>query len=175
MRSTRALMLSCVCMCVCACGAGAASLPPPKSAEAQPATPPPAPPPPPAPEAAAAPQVSAPEVLPDEVDAGSIGRSALAGVLSGGIGRFLQRMHAEPHLEQGRFVGWRLLSLFEGEPASPAVVLRAGDTVMRVNGQSIERPEQFKNVWDSLSTSSELVLDIDRAGKRSQVRYKIVD
>jgi len=166
---------------VCACGAGTASAPPPKSAAATPPAPPPLAPAAPAEPAAtsSAPAQAAPEprdeVLPDEVEAGNIGRAALNSVLSAGIGRFLQRVHVERRLEQGRFAGWRLLSLFHGEPELTGLVVHEGDTLMRVNGQSIERPEQFKNVWDSMATSSELVLEIDRAGKRSSLRYKIVD
>jgi hypothetical protein len=54
-------------------------------------------------------------------------------------------------------------------------VLRAGDMVMRVNGHSIERPEQFTNVWESMRTSGELVLDIRREGRDSRVRYLVTD
>ena len=114
-------------------------------------------------------------MLPDRVDAGEISRAALTVVLSGGVGRFLQRLRAEPHLEAGRFVGWRLVRLFDGGSPENDSVLRPGDTVIRVNGQSIERPEQFKNVWDSIATSSDLVLQVQRGGKQSDVRYRIVD
>jgi hypothetical protein len=116
-----------------------------------------------------------PVVLPDQVEAGQISRAKLKAVLSAGVGRFLGRLRAEPQLENGRFVGWRLLNVFDRDPQLHDGVLHPGDTVMRVNGQSIERPEQFKNVWDSLASSSELVLQVQRAGKPSEVRYRIVD
>ncbi|MDD9934451.1 MAG: hypothetical protein OXT09_12655 [Myxococcales bacterium] len=114
----------------------------------------------------------APELppLPGSLDGGEIPRSELFAVLADGIGHFLRKVRTEPHLTGGRFVGWRLLTLPVEEGA-----LRLGDTVLRVNGQSIERPEQFKNVWDSMATSSELVLDVRRAGKDGKVRFKIVD
>jgi hypothetical protein len=118
----------------------------------------------PAPEASAAPV--------EQVEAGAIPRTTLTAVLSAGPGRFLQSVQAEPHLVGGRFMGWRLVGLI-GAVAGGA--LQAGDTVMRVNGQSIERPEQFKTVWDSLATQSELVLLVERAGKQSRLRYRIVD
>jgi type II secretory pathway component PulC len=44
---------------------------------------------------------------------------------------------------------------------------------MRVNGRSIERPEDFKSIWDSLSDATQLVLDIERDGKPSTLRYTI--
>ena len=118
---------------------------------------------------------AAPATLPDEVEAGSIPRPTLLGVLALGVGRFLQTLRAEPHLERGRFIGWRLVDLFGHDPERQQGVLRAGDTVMSVNGQSIERPEQFKNVWDSLATERQLVLVVQRGGKQSQLRYAIVD
>ena len=96
-------------------------------------------------------------------------------VLEQGVPRFLQKVLAEPHLSRGRFMGWRLVSLFSNDPGMTAGVLRVGDTVLSVNGQSIERPEQFKNVWDSLATSSELVFKVRRGDQPSTVRYAIVD
>ena len=111
------------------------------------------------------------------MQAGEIPRPQLLGVLSAGVGRFLQNVRAEAKLDQGKFVGWRLVKLFDADlQSSPAdAVLRPGDIVTRVNGQSIERPEQFKNVWDTLATASELVLNIERDGAQSELRYRIVE
>jgi type II secretory pathway component PulC len=81
----------------------------------------------------------------------------------------------EPHLERGRFVGWRVMRLTAAEGELRSNVVKPGDTLLRVNGQSIDRPEQFKNVWDSMATSSELVLLVRRGGKDSTVRYRIVE
>jgi type II secretory pathway component PulC len=111
---------------------------------------------------------------PSVVDGADIPRSALLAVLSGGVGRFLQRVQLEPALNKGRFVGWRLVKLFD-DAQSGSGALQPGDTLLRVNGQSIERPEQFKNVWDSLATESQLVLQVERAGQRSEIHHKIVN
>ena len=114
--------------------------------------------------------------LADAQDAGKIPRPALLAVLSAGIGRFLRDVRVEPRLDRGHFVGWRLLSLFPQSPVlQRASALRPGDVVLRVNGQSIERPEQFKDVWDSLATQSQLVLLVERGGKQGELRYRIVD
>ncbi len=113
--------------------------------------------------------------LPIEMEAGVISRAALQSVLASGIGKFLQQVRAEPSVTRGRFIGWRMVSLFPDRSDVHVQVLRAGDTVTRVNGQSIERPEQFMNVWQSLATESDLVLHVERAGKQSQLRYHIVD
>jgi hypothetical protein len=125
----------------------------------------------------AGPGVAAPAspAEPHYVDGGEISRARLLAVLEGGVGRFLQNVRVEPHLVAGRFVGWRLVSVFGADAAAQSGALRPGDTVMRVNGQSIERPEQFKSVWDVMATQSELVLQVQRAGKHTKVRYRIVD
>jgi hypothetical protein len=181
-----------------ACAGGAAEAPPPRPAKpaAKPAAEPPvaaaeppspAPPvgvPAPSPEPASAPSdPSAAGALPDKagwdgklppvIDGQDIPRPVLLAVLSGGVGRFLQHVQVEPALDRGRFVGWRLVRVFDAAQAGPAG-LRPGDTVLRVNGQSIERPEQFKNVWDSLATESLLILQVERGGQRSEIRHRIL-
>jgi type II secretory pathway component PulC len=127
--------------------------------------------------AAAAPPVAAKPGAkagaPTIVEGSDIPRAALLAVLSGGVGRFLQRVQLEPALDKGRFVGWRLVRLFDDAQAGQGA-LKPGDTLLRVNGQSIERPEQFKNVWDSLATESQLILQVDRAGQKSEIRHRIV-
>jgi type II secretory pathway component PulC len=45
--------------------------------------------------------------------------------------------------------------------------------VRRVNGQSVERPEDFKTLWDTLGDATQLVLEIERDGESSTVRYAI--
>src|SRR5262245_30781554 len=140
----------------------------------------PAPPPPP-PAQASAPGSAPPDpgagpngdgVLPETLEAGAIARGTLSTVLASGIGRFLQRLHAQPELDdKGRFAGWRIVSFAEGDASLRSSVLRPGDTVVHVNGRPIERPEQFKDVWDSLGSSTELVLQIRRAGKTTELHY----
>jgi type II secretory pathway component PulC len=143
-----------------------------KTAPAPAVTPATEPEPAPAPTATQA--APAPATLPASLEAGEIRREALLKVISAGPGRFLQRVRVKRVLDdKGRFAGWQLVQVFpgEGDVSSP---LRPGDTLLRVNGQSVERPEQFKSVWDSLALSSELVLTVRRGGQQSDVRYRIV-
>lgn len=113
------------------------------------------------------------EPAPSPIEAGVISRAALDAVLASGIGRFLQQVRAEPALSSGRFVGWRVVTLFPGHDGGQVSALRPGDLVIRVNDQRIERPEQFKKLWDSLADAHEIVLDIQRDGKPSRLRYAI--
>lgn len=120
-------------------------------------------------------RVNRPErrALGSEVNAGVIPRAALQAELANGIGRFLQQVRVQAVLARGRFVGWRVLTLFPARSDIQAGVLRPGDLVMRINGESIERPEDFKAVWDSLASASEIVVDIEREGEPSSLRYTI--
>jgi type II secretory pathway component PulC len=118
-------------------------------------------------------QASGEPALPIELNAGVISRALLQAELASGIGKFLQQVRAEPSVARGHFVGWRVTSLFANRADIHVQVLRPGDTVTRVNGQSIERPEQFKALWDEMASATELVLDIQREGRNSRLRYTI--
>jgi len=114
-------------------------------------------------------------VEPAVVRGGTIARSALRAELARGIGRFLQNVKTEAVLSHGHFVGWRMLALFPKRPEVQVQGIKAGDVVIRVNGVSVERPEDFKSVWDTLDSAKELVLEIERDGQPSAVHYAIVD
>lgn len=140
-----------------ACGGGSAETTPARTAETPPAEPvPEEPPPPPAVE-------------------GEIARSALNVVLEAGLGRFLQGVITEPELAEGRFVGFRLVSLYPDDERMQSVDLVPGDVITSVNGQPIERPEQALRVWSSLRVASELLVDYRREGEERQLRFAIVD
>jgi type II secretory pathway component PulC len=113
--------------------------------------------------------------LAPEINAGVISRSQLHAELARGIAQFLRQVRMEPAFERGRFVGWRVLELFSKRKDIRVGVLRAGDTVLRVNGRSVERPEEFKNVWDGLASARELVIEIRRDSQPSKLRYTIAD
>ena len=113
-----------------------------------------------------------PEPLPR---ADGIARADLVPVLDAGLGRFLQGVSTEASLVDGRFVGFRILSLYPNDPRFRGVDLHPGDVVTRINGTSIERPEEAFQVWNSLRVSSELMIEYLRDGQRRELRYPIVD
>lgn len=126
--------------------------------------------PPPPPVVAAAPPPPPPVVTSE----GVILRAELEEVLEAGLGRFLGRIGVEPHVEEGRFVGFRVTELRD-EALFTGVDLRPGDTVLTVNGQSIERPDHAFTVWTGLRVASELDVTILRDGERKALRFAIVD
>lgn len=110
----------------------------------------------------------------DVIDAGVIGRVQLQEVIAAGIPRFLQRVRTEPHKQGERFVGWRLLSIFDDNSFALGP-LRIGDTVLGVNGRTIERPEQFFAVWETLGSASQITFQLLRGDQAYEVRYAIQD
>jgi C-terminal processing protease CtpA/Prc len=81
----------------------------------------------------------------------------------------------EPVFHKGAFAGFRIISLFPGEPAFASLDLRADDTVTRINGKPIGRPEQAAAVWEELRTASHLVVDYRRGDEERELRFTIVD
>ena len=106
---------------------------------------------------------------------GQIQRAQLEATLAEGPGRFLQGVVTEPHRVDGRFVGFRLMSFFPGDPRFAGVDLRRGDVIQRVNGTFIERPEQLVEVWEALGSAEELVIDYSRDGASRTLSFSIVD
>lgn len=110
----------------------------------------------------------------DVIDAGAIARARVQAVVAEGIPRFLQRVRSEAHKDGARFVGWRLLSIFN-DPTFVNGPIRIGDTVLGVNGRTIERPDQFFSVWETLPSAQQIVFQMLRGGQAYEVRYAIQD
>lgn len=116
---------------------------------------------------------SAPATTPQAAAAGevAIDRARLVTVVDGGLGRVLQQITTEPHMENGRFVGFRVLAV--GERWRELVPVQVGDTVTRINGAPISRPEQAQQAFDGLRVASELVVEFMRGGEVRVVRFAI--
>lgn len=104
---------------------------------------------------------------------GTLSRDDLLDVLDAGIGLFFRRVEVEADVQDGRFVGFRLVR-FQGERMWPeSIDLGIGDTVTRVNGLPVEHPEQAFRVWSELRVASELRVEYVRRGERRELRYVI--
>lgn len=106
---------------------------------------------------------------------GEIVRAELVSVLDAGLGRFLGGVRVEAALTDGRFDGYRVVSIYPEDPRFADLPLVPGDVIVRVNGEPIERPEQAFLVWNGLRVASELMIEYVRGGERRELRYVIVD
>lgn len=118
--------------------------------------------------------VGPPKVAAPKIKVTRLTRAGVRGTVHGGIGRFLQDVTVEdtPAFRNGKFLGFRVVEL-RGD--LDACDLHPGDVVTRVNGQSVEHPEDALAVFQSLATANELVVDYERDGTPQKMRLPIVD
>jgi hypothetical protein len=106
---------------------------------------------------------------------GVLKRAALVGLLDAGLPRWLQGVEGDRALAKHRFQGWLVKSLYPDDPCYKEVDLRPGDVVQKVNGKSIEKPEQAFDVAESLRTAPALVVEYLRDGKATRLSIAITD
>lgn len=105
---------------------------------------------------------------------GTVSRAEVDAVLARSPGVLLAEVEPEPRFVSGRFHGWRLTRFFPRDARFSTVDLKAGDVVTKINGRSVEKPEQLMQVWNSLKTAGELTLDVERNGAPRTLRWTIV-
>jgi type II secretory pathway component PulC len=106
---------------------------------------------------------------------GVLRRSSLVRVIDAGLPRWMQGVQGDRALSNHRFQGWLIKSMYPGDPCYQAIELREGDIVQKINGKSIERPEQAFDVAQSLRTASSLVVDFLRGGKAQKMTLSIAE
>lgn len=77
-----------------------------------------------------------------------------------------QRVVPEEVFVEGKFVGWRIVSM---PKEWESLDIEPGDVVTRVNGLEIERPEDMWRVWTSVYVASELKIAYQREGKAREL------
>jgi hypothetical protein len=130
----------------------------------------PAPPPPPAKVEPAPPQPCTIFAKP-----GVVKRVALLRLIDAGLPRWMQGVEGDRALANHRFQGWLIKSLYPGDPCYQEIDLRAGDVVQKVNGKSIEKPEQAFDVLESLRTAPAITVDFLREGKPQRITIAVAD
>jgi general secretion pathway protein C len=130
----------------------------------------PVPPPP----GSAAPSPAAP-VCSDFVRPGVLRRAAVVRVVDRGLGQWLSQVRVAPARSGRKFTGWEIRELYPDDPCYRAVDLQAGDVVTRVNGASLEKPDQADQVFQGLRTAPRLDIELVRQGVPRRVSLAIVD
>jgi hypothetical protein len=104
---------------------------------------------------------------------GCLWQDELLAAIHAGLGSFLQRVQLEPHLVDGKFSGFSIVTL---RPAAywRNVDLRPGDIVTSVNGMPIERPTEAYAAFVALGGAAELRVSLIRDGASRQLVYRIV-
>jgi len=112
------------------------------------------------------------EETPASLQPGTISRSDLDEVLVEGPGGVLGRALTEPVFKSGKFLGFRITAFPRGEPT--AIDLRVGDVILKVNGSSVERPENYYDIFQELKVATELRFELRRDGVEQTLVYPIV-
>jgi hypothetical protein len=131
-------------------------------------------PPVPASPASAAPASAAPGCS-DFVRPGVLRRAAIVRVVDRGLGQWLSQVRVAPARTGRKFTGWEIRELYPDDPCYRAVDLRAGDVVTRVNGASLEKPDEANQVFQGLRTAPGLDIELVRQGVPRRVSLAIVD
>lgn len=129
-----------------------------------------------APEVTAAsvdPQASPTSVTPTAVLPMELRRSDVKAVQKLGPGAIFANVELDPVMRNDRFFGWKIMRMRSAGWKQNE--LRAGDIVQRVNGQTIERPEEAVQVFKSLEGAKQIVIDFERAGRPMSQSSTIVD
>jgi type II secretory pathway component PulC len=106
----------------------------------------------------------------DPAYVGVLDRKGLVAVIEQGLGRMLARLKLSAVMNKGRFAGFRVTEI---DPAWGAAGIEKGDVLLRLNGQTIERPEQAQEAFESLRVASEVALELVRGEEKRSLRYRI--
>lgn len=79
----------------------------------------------------------------------------------------------EPVVRGRRFIGWRVVAFREGGPLEGTRALGPGDIITRLNGEPLERPEQFMKAWETLRRSDAISLELVRADTPLTLRWRV--
>jgi general secretion pathway protein C len=85
----------------------------------------------------------------------------------------LQHVELEAALDNGQFVGFRIVRL-EPPELWRGIDLQPGDVVTRVNGMPIERETQAYDAFMALKSAQELRVSMLRGGAERTVVFSIV-
>jgi type II secretory pathway component PulC len=97
-------------------------------------------------------------------------RALIEQTVAQGLGAFLSRVSVAPVLDGRRFVGFRLESAEDLETWRAAGAdLRVGDVIQRINGQTIERPEQAMWAFNQLR----IARGVEVVGVRGSAPFRV--
>ncbi len=88
------------------------------------------------------------------------------------IGQLMDQATIRPHIEDGRPAGISITGI-RPNAIFRKMRLRNGDVITGVNGRPIESVDDAVSVFEDLSSSSEIKVDIKRRGRNQTLDYKI--
>jgi general secretion pathway protein C len=90
----------------------------------------------------------------------------------GDINRFMTQARLKPHFEMGRPVGYSVSEIVPGS-LMEKLGLRNNDVIKKVNGMSVNRPEEVMQAYAQLQRDSNIEVEVERGGRSEVLRYEI--
>lgn len=125
---------------------------------------------------AAKPVASGDAVAPKRLPAGTLARLDVEAAIAKGPGWLLNRLPLEPVVSAGRrFLGFRLVAIFDDSPRAHSFGVRPGDIVQTVNDVRLIRPEDLMRILAGVRGADAIVVRLLRDGEPKTVRIPIAD
>ena len=106
---------------------------------------------------------------------GAVTRDEIELLLQRGPGWLMSQVALEPVIAAGRrFLGFRLVSIFDDNPRVRRSGVRPGDIVQRVNGLPLRTPDDLTRILGGLRQASALDFKMLRDGEPVNVRLAII-
>lgn len=123
-----------------------------------------------APPAAAGPTPAAEQAI---VLEGELERSEVKRVIERGPQKFIASLRVAPYMKGKRFMGFRIEGFAADSPLVNSRAVQPGDVVLKVNGEPVERPEQFMRAWEVVAGAEALEVTLLRGTQRYVYRWTL--
>ncbi len=105
---------------------------------------------------------------------GQIEHSVFYEVLAQGPQRFIAGLEVVGAFEGKKFIGFRIVQILPESPLYQNRFIKAGDVILKINGQSVERPDQFMKIWEKLQKTNEIEVLWKRGEERMRGIWRIL-
>jgi general secretion pathway protein C len=88
------------------------------------------------------------------------------------LSQILTQARALPYMEQGKIAGFRINQIVPGSMYAK-IGLQNGDVIRQVNGQALDDPGKFFQLYQGLRDERSITIDLMRSGRRQTLNYEI--
>ncbi len=111
---------------------------------------------------------------PAGVRTGTVTRAAINEVLDAGPAELLRGLEVNALRPGDVFRGWQLVRFVDAD-AFAAVDVAVGDVLTKINGHTLETPQDLSALWLELYRAAAIDATLDRGGQIVTLRFEITD
>lgn len=105
---------------------------------------------------------------------GTMTRAELNAVLDAGPAELLKTFEVSALRPDGKFSGWQLVR-FVGPHRFEAIDLAAGDVLQKLNGHTLETPQDLSALWLELYRAAAIDAVLERSGSTVTLHFEIAE